>query len=94
MRKLAFMLIGLLGLAACRPQTSKPGYIVQVSLGSWNKADYSVEQVISRIDTVSALTPRRKVIIGWSQDKSYLSNPGCSPACKRYQDAAMAPGFR
>ncbi|MBO6082182.1 MAG: hypothetical protein J6P46_04070 [Bacteroidales bacterium] len=76
MRKLAYLLIGLLALAACRPQTAQPGYIVQVSLGSWNKADYSVEQVISRIDTVSALIPVEKVIIGWSLDKSVYQTLG------------------
>jgi glucose-1-phosphatase len=59
------------------------GNIIQVSLGGWHSPDYTAEQIISRIDTVSQLIPVKKVIIGWSQDKesyrqvgAYLHNKG------------------
>ena len=56
---------------ACQQQQEQKeaGYIVQVSLGGWDSPDYSAEQIIGRIDTVSQQIPVEKVIIGWSQDK-------------------------
>ena len=68
MKKLLPLL--LLALLACQPRAEKaPAYIVQVSLGGWNSPDFTAEQIIGRIDTVSALIPVQKVIIGWSLDK-------------------------
>ena len=68
MRKLFFVLLGLVALAACntQPEPAKAGYVVQVSLGGWHSPDYTAEQIIGRIDTVAALIPVEKVIIGWS----------------------------
>ena len=68
MRKLIFVLLGLIALAACKnqPEPAKAGYVVQVSLGGWHSPDYTAEQIIGRIDTVAALIPVEKVIIGWS----------------------------
>ena len=67
MRKLIFVLLGLIALAACKnqPEPAKAGYVVQVSLGGWHSPDYTAEQIIGRIDTVAALIPVEKVIIGW-----------------------------
>lgn len=70
MKKVAILLMGLLALAACQSKTVKePAYIVQVSLGGWHAPDYSAEQIIGRLDTVSRIIPVKKVIIGWSLDK-------------------------
>ena len=71
MKKIALFLVGLMSLLACQQQQEQKeaGYIVQVSLGGWDSPDYSAEQIIGRIDTVSKLIPVEKVIIGWSQDK-------------------------
>ena len=67
MRKLALVLLGLIALAACKTKpAAEAGYIVQVSLGGWHAPEYSAEQIIGRIDTVAALIPVEKVIIGWS----------------------------
>lgn len=68
---MALFLVGLMSLLACQQQQEQKeaGYIVQVSLGGWDSPDYSAEQIIGRIDTVSKLIPVEKVIIGWSQDK-------------------------
>ena len=76
MRKSAFLLLGLLALAACRPESSKPGYIVQVSLGGWDSPDYTAGQIIARLDTVTRLIPVEKVIIGWSLDKQIYRQVG------------------
>ena len=76
MRKIAFLLLGLLALAACRPESSKPGYIVQVSLGGWDSPDYTAGQIIARLDTVTRLIPVEKVIIGWSLDKQIYRQVG------------------
>ncbi len=70
MKRFVFIFMCLLTISACKGASEKePSYIVQVSLGSWNSPDYTAEQVIGRIDTVSSLIPVRKVIIGWSLDK-------------------------
>ena len=69
MKRIALFIVGLMALLACQEQ-KEAGYIVQVSLGGWHSPDYTAEQIIGRIDTVSQLIPIKKVIIGWSQDKS------------------------
>ena len=58
------------GIAACQEKsnTADPKYIVQVSLGGWHKPDYTAEQIIGRLDTVSNIIPVEKVIIGRSLD--------------------------
>ena len=84
MKRLFYLLTIMLVLAACGNKSeSKPEYIVQVSLGSWHGPDYTAEQIIGRIDTVSRLIPVTKVIIGWSIDEeiyhkvgSYLHSKG------------------
>ena len=76
MKKLFLMISALLVLAACQPRPAEPGFIVQVSLGSWNRADYSAEQIIARIDTVSGMIPVGKVIIGWSLDRDIYREVG------------------
>ena len=71
MKKIALLVIALITMLACQqPQDQKEaGYIVQVSLGGWHQPDYTAEQIIGRIDTVSQMIPVQKVIIGWSLDK-------------------------
>ena len=77
MKKVAIILMGLLALAACRNKTVKePAYIVQVSLGGWHTPDYTAEQIIGRLDTVSRLIPVKKVIIGWSLEKEIYRQVG------------------
>lgn len=74
MKKILCLILSLLALAACHKE--RPSYIVQVSLGSWNHADYTAAQVISRIDTVSSIIPVGKVIIGWTADKAIYREVG------------------
>ena len=71
MKKIVLFIIGLMTLMACqqKQEQKKAGFIVQVSLGGWHRPDYTAEQIIGRIDTVSQLIPVQKVIIGWSQEK-------------------------
>ena len=78
MKKITYFLILLLALIACnnKPTATGPGYIVQVSLGGWNSPDYTAEQIIGRIDTVSSIIPVKKVIIGWSLDKEIYKKVG------------------
>jgi len=77
MKRIVYFLLGLLMLAACQNQrTAEPAYIVQVSLGGWHSPDYTAEEIIRRIDTVSSLIPVRKVIIGWSTDKDIYRQVG------------------
>jgi hypothetical protein len=76
MKKLFSILLILMALVACGTKEAKPGYIVQVSLGGWHSPDYSAQQIIGRIDTVSNLIPVEKVIIGWSLDKDIYKEVG------------------
>ena len=57
MKKLAILMLGLLALTACRQEPADPAYVVQVSLGAWNAPQYTAEQIISRLDEVSARIP-------------------------------------
>ena len=75
MKKIALFVIGLMALFSCQKQ-QEAGYIVQVSRGGWHSPDYTAEQVIGRIDTVSRLIPVKKVIIGWSLDKEIYRRVG------------------
>ena len=76
MKKFAYILLCLLALSACAKKEARPSYIVQVSLGSWNAPEYTAEQIIGRLDTVSRLIPVKNVIIGWSTDKAIYREVG------------------
>jgi hypothetical protein len=76
MKRIFSILLGGLLLAACQNKPAEPGYIVQVSLGGWNHADYTADQIITRLDEVAAKIPVRKVIIGWSLDKDIYRQVG------------------
>ena len=76
MKRILFMLAGLLLLTACQDKSPKPGYIVQVSLGGWHSPDYTAEQIIGRIQEVNTLIPVEKVIIGWSLDQEIYRQVG------------------
>lgn len=77
MKKIVCFIISLMALLACQEQKQQEaGYIVQVSLGGWQSPDYTAEEIIGRIDTVSQLIPVQKVIIGWSQDKEIYRKVG------------------
>lgn len=79
MKRILYVITLMLMMAACQNQKQKqnePEYIVQVSLGSWHSPDYTAEQIIGRIDTVSNMIPVGKVIIGWSLDKEIYREVG------------------
>ena len=70
------LLAGLLTMVSCGQAPQKAEFVVQVSLGGWNSADYTAEEVIGRIREVNALIPVKKVIIGWSIDKDVYRQVG------------------
>lgn len=69
------ILMALLVLAACAGKQS-PSYIVQVSLGPWQSADYSAAQIIARLDTVASIIPVKNVIIGWTAQPEIYKEVG------------------
>lgn len=71
-------MIAMAALVGCHGKnaSAEAEYIVQVSLGGWHSPDYTAEQIIGRIDTVSNLIPVKKVIIGWSLDKDIYQKVG------------------
>ena len=78
MKKIALLIIGLMTIFSCQElkEQQNSGYIAQVSLGSWHSPDYTAEQIIERIDTVSKMIPIQKVIIGWSDNKDIYRQVG------------------
>lgn len=74
MKKITLFLLSLAILGAC--SVKEPAYIVQVSLGGWNRPDYTAQQIIGRLDTVSRLIPVKSVIIGWSTDPEIYREVG------------------
>jgi len=92
MRKFCLILC-LLALVACGRRPAQPDYIVQVSLGGWNSPDYTADQIISRLDTVCALIPVGKVIIGWTLDKEIYRQVGAYLHEKDIQMLLWLPVF-
>lgn len=63
-------------VSCANKEVNEPEYIVQVSLGGWHNPEYSAEEIIGRIDTVSNIIPVSKVIIGWTLDKDIYRQVG------------------
>ena len=76
MRRIFYLLAGLIVAAACQSKPQEAGFIVQVSLGGWHSPDYTAEQVIDRIGEVREKIPVEKVIIGWSMDQEIYRKVG------------------
>ena len=94
MKRLAYLLFAALLMAACNTESAKePEYIVQVSLGGWHSPDYTAEQIIGRIDTVSSMIPVTKVIIGWSLDKDIYKEVGTYLHSKNIKMLLWLPVF-
>ncbi len=70
------LLFALFLLFACQGPQKQAAYVVQVSLGDWNHADYTASSIVERIDSVASLIPVEKVIIGWSLDKDIYKEVG------------------
>ena len=93
MRKILYSVASLLLFAACQSKPQEPGYVVQVSLGGWHSPDYTAEQIINRIEEVSAKIPVEKVIIGWSLDKEIYRQVGTFLHEKHIQMFLWLPVF-
>ena len=93
MRRLASLLVGLVLLASCGTKPTKPGYVVQVSLGGWHSPGYSAEQILGRIDTVASLIPVEKVVIGWSIEPDLYRTVGEHLHAKGIQMLLWLPVF-
>ena len=94
MKKLFFLLLGLMVLTACRqPKQAEPAFVVQVSLGGWNEPDYTAGQIVSRLDSVCSLIPVEKVIIGWTIDKDIYRQVGEYLHAKGIQMLIWLPVF-
>lgn len=74
-------------LVSCNSNPSEDGgkYILQICTGGWNNCNYSAEEIIKRLDKVTAEIPVEKVIIGWNLEAeqyrkigSYLHPKGIS----------------
>lgn len=77
MKRILYAFLLMLTFTACQADIhDRQQYIVQVSLGGWHSPDYTAEQIIGRIDTVSGMIPVSKVIIGWSLDKEIYRKVG------------------
>ena len=76
MKKLIYLILGLLAIVSCGKKPAGADYVVQVSLGGWHSPDYTAEQIVSRLDTVCRMVPVGKVIIGWSLDKDIYREVG------------------
>lgn len=94
MKHFILLLAALLLLAACQnKQAETPGFIVQVSLGSWHLPDYTAAQIIDRIDSVASMIPVRKVIIGWSLNQDIYREVGTALHAKGIEMLLWMPVF-
>ena len=70
MKKILAICLAAFCLCCCSHKTAQePSFAVQVSLGGWNHAHYTPDEVIGRLSEVSDKIPVTKVIIGWTIDK-------------------------
>ena len=76
MKRFALLFFCLSLLVCCKTKPAAPEYIVQVSLGGWDSADYTADGIISRLDSVCARIPVGKVIIGWTRDEGIYRQVG------------------
>jgi len=76
MKKIALLILGFLALTACNTQQAGPSCILQISLGGWQASNYTADQVIGRIDSVSRVIPVEKVILSWCPDKELYRKVG------------------
>ena len=93
MKKIVCLLICILAVAACRSHSEKPVYIVQVSLGGWDKPDYQLEKIVTRIGAVDDVIPVRKVIVGWTPDKEFYRQLGAYLRARRMEMYLWLPVF-
>ena len=65
--KKTFAIICLLTgfLCSCKPREEQ-SYILQICTGGWNNRNYTSEQIVSRLETVTSMIKIEKVIIGWN----------------------------
>lgn len=68
MKKILLAAIAALTLASCQPKADQK-YILQICTGGWFNQNYTTAQIISRLDTVTAMIPVEKVIIGWNLER-------------------------
>lgn len=73
MKKILLLLLFSALLVGC---AKSPKYIIQVSLGGWDKADYTADEIIGRLDSVSRIIPLKDVIIGWTADADIYREVG------------------
>lgn len=76
MRRILLILTGVLCLVACQRTSQQAGYVVQVSLGGWDKPDYTAESIINRLEQVRHEIPVQKVIIGWTRNPDIYRQVG------------------
>lgn len=93
--RLFFLSLFMLTLCACHKHNShpQPGYIVQVSMGSFDHANYTTADVIARLEEVSAIIPLEKVLIGWCLDPEPYREIGAYLHAKNIEMILYLPVF-
>ena len=51
-------------------------YIIQIFTGGWHTANYTPENIIEKLETVTSMLKVRKVIIGWNTDSEIYQKVG------------------
>ena len=63
-------------VTGCQSAPKDVDYIVQVSLGGWHNPGYTAEEIIDRLEEVTAQIKVSKVIIGWSIEPEIYQKVG------------------
>lgn len=67
MKARALLLVTLSALlVSCGARSDRQDYILQICTGGWNNQNYTTEQILDRLETVTEMLPVEKVIIGWN----------------------------
>ena len=77
MKRLIYILAAALALiTGCKSAQNEQDYIVQVSLGGWHNPNYTADEIITRMEEVTAQIKVSKVIIGWSIEPEIYQKVG------------------
>ncbi len=68
-------------------------YILQIFTGGWKNVTYTAEEIIKRLDAVTAMIPVSKVIIGWHLDPAIYKKTGAYLSAKGIDMLLWLPAF-
>ena len=68
-------------------------YIIQIFTGGWHNQNYTPEQIIGRLETVTSRIPVQSVILGWNINKELYKTVNTYLSSKQIESFLWLPVF-